>query len=305
MHVLVTGGAGFIGSHLAEALLARGDRVRILDNLDPTYDPAIKRRNVPTGAAFVEGDLLDLPPGILDGIDAVAHFAARAGVRPSLRDPATYARVNVVGTANLLAAMERSGIRRMVFASSSSVYGARPGEVFRESDATDRPASPYAASKRAAEGFCAASGLDVSVVRLFTVYGPRQRPEMAMQRFARQILAGEPVTLFGDGASVRDYTFVADAVAGLIRALDAADGFRVVNIAGGEAVRLDRVVTLLGTILDRPVRIERIADQPGDVPETRADLTVAREWLGWAPKVGIEAGLREFVGSLATGPGFG
>lgn len=299
MRVVVTGGAGFVGSHLADALLARGDEVRIVDNFDDAYDPAVKRRHVPAGAELVEADIRALPDGVFDGVDAVAHLAARAGVRPSLSDPARYARVNVEGTAAVLAAMARSGVSRMVFASSSSVYGARRGAAFRESDPADRPASPYAASKRAAELFCAASGLDVAVVRLFTVYGPRQRPEMAMQRFARQLRDGEPVTIFGDGTSVRDYTYVADAVDGLLRGLDRAEGFRVVNIAGGVAVPLHQVVDTLADAMGvRPV-VRYLPDQPGDVPETRADLSLARGWLDYVPRVGIAEGLRRFAGSLA------
>lgn len=295
MNVLVTGGAGFVGSHLAEALLARGDRVRILDNFDDGYDPAIKRRNVPEGAELVVGDVCAMPAGVLDGIDAVAHMAARAGVRPSIEDPVPYARNNVEGTASLLREMRRVGVRRMVLASSSSVYGARRGVPFHEGDCADRPASPYAASKRAAELFCAASGLDCAVVRLFTVYGPRQRPEMAMRRFARQLRDGQPVTLYGDGASVRDYTYVADAVEGLTRALDRAHGYRVVNVAGGVAVPLRQVVETLAAVMKVPLHVAWLPEQLGDVPETRADLGVAWTWLDYTPRVGLREGLERFV----------
>jgi UDP-glucuronate 4-epimerase len=222
-------------------------------------------------------------------------------VRPSLFDDAPYVQTNVVGTVALLHAMRDRGVRRMAFASSSSVYGARRGVAFREDDAADQPASPYAASKRSGELFCAAAaaswGLNVACVRLFTVYGPRQRPEMAFSRFLQQMRSGQPVTVYGDGASARDYTYVSDAVAGLIAAHDAAVGARIVNIAGGAVTPLIEAVRLLAAALGVEPRIEHLPDQPGDVPETRADLQVASRWLGWSPRVGMAEGLRRFAES--------
>lgn len=293
MRILVTGGAGFVGSHLSEALRDRGDDVVVLDSFDTAYDPAIKRRQVPTGVEVVEGDIRDraLLDRLLPRVDAVAHLAARAGVRESLADPGLYASVNVEGTAQLLAAL---GDRPMVFASSSSVYGARHGP-FLETEAADIPASPYAASKRAAELFCAASGRAVTCARLFTVYGPRQRPAMAIAKFVRQVRAGEELTLFGDGSSIRDYTFVSDVVDGLMRALDRTDRFRIVNLGGGSPIRLDALVAEIGRAVGREPRIVHAPMQAGDVPETRADITLARAWLGWSPAVGIPEGLRRYV----------
>ncbi len=282
---LVTGGAGFIGSHLVETLLGRGDRVRVLDNFDDAYDPAIKRARV--RGEVIEGDVRDeaAVAAALRGVDAIVHLAARAGVRQSFDDPAGYHAVNVEGTATLLGLREG---RPMVFASSSSVYGVRRGEAFRESDPV-APASPYAASKALAETLCA----EIAAVRLFTVYGPRQRPGMAMERFAAQLRAGVPVTLYGDGRSVRDYTYVADAVEGLLRAVDHGPGLW--NIAGGRAVPLTEVVETLAEALAVPLQVVHLPDQPGDVPETRADLTRARAELGYAPRVGLREGLGRLV----------
>lgn len=304
MNVLVTGGAGFIGSHVVEALLARGDRVRVLDNLDASYDPAQKRRQVARRADLVIGDVRDPDAAAraLAGMDAVVHLAARAGVRPSLADPAAYESTNVVGTATLLGAALGAGVARVVFSSSSSVYGARRGEAFREDDPPGAPASPYAATKQRAEAVVAAwqaeSGGAAVSARLFTVYGPRQRPEMAIHRFARLLLAGEPVTVYGDGSSLRDYTFVTDVVDGLLRALDRAEGYRVVNLAGGRPVRLDHLLDALAAALGVPLRVRHLPDQPGDVPETRADLSLASAWLGYAPRVALEDGLARFVAWL-------
>lgn len=299
--MLVTGGAGFIGSHLCDALLRAGHAVTVLDNFDPVYDPARKRAQLPGGVRLVEGNLND-PVALeaaLDGAGSVYHLAARAGVRPSLVDAAPYVSTNIAGTVALLHAMQARGVRRMVFASSSSVYGARRGVAFREDDPADLPASPYAASKRAGELFCHAAsvawGLDVACARLFTVYGPRQRPEMAFSRFLAQLRAGQPVTVYGDGASARDYTYVEDAVAGLMAAHDAASGYRVVNIAGGVVTTLADAVAALAAAEGVTPRVERLPDQPGDVPETRADLTVARGWLGWSARVGLAEGLRRFA----------
>ncbi len=296
MNVLVTGGAGFIGSHLCEALLGRGDRVRVVDVFDDAYDPSVKRRNLPKGVELVEADVRAATPAWFHGIDLVFHLAARAGVRASLGDPGLYAAVNVEGTARVLGAAARAGGPPLVFASSSSVYGARGDDRdFAEEDAADRPASPYAASKRAAELFCAASGLDVTAVRLFTVYGPRQRPGMAVERFATAALGGAPIPLYGDPASARDYTEVSDAVAGLLAAAAGTSGFHVVNVAGGRVVRLDALAAAVADAVGVPLRIDRLPAQDGDVPVTRANLDRARSWLGWAPRVDLSAGLRRYV----------
>ena len=308
MRVLVTGGAGFVGSHLCDLLRARGDQVRVLDCLDDAYDPSLKLRNLCPDDEFLCGDIRD-PDAVrraLQGVDAVAHLAARAGVRDSIRDPALYASVNVEGTATLLRCAGEAGVRRVLVASSSSVYGARTGAPFRESDPIQRPQSPYAASKAAMEAFCYAMSLPgsggpphLSVARLFTVYGPRQRPNMAIHRFCDAILRDREIEVYGDGSSLRDYTWAGDAARGLAAALDRADGFRVVNIAGGRPIRLDALIALCGRVIGRSPRLRHLPDQPGDVPETQADLTVARQWLGYAPGVTMEDGVRRFVGGIA------
>ncbi len=303
MRVLVTGGAGFIGSHAAEALLARGDQVSVIDNLDPYYDPAIKRGNLALlgdRLRFIEGDLRD-PEALgaaLEGVDAVLHLAARAGVRRSIAEPALYVDNNVRGMQLLLDAMRDRGLRRLVYASSSSVYGARSEGPFRESDPVRAPESPYAATKMAGELLAHAAsrtwGLSVSCCRLFTVYGPRQRPEMAIHLFARLALAGAPIRRFGDGNSERDYTYVGDIVSGLLAALDRPEGFAVYNLGGARPVTLNQLLDGIARAFDVTLRIEQAPDQPGDVPVTWADTSLARERLGYAPQVDLDEGLARF-----------
>jgi UDP-glucuronate 4-epimerase len=297
VNVLVTGGAGFIGQHLCRALYARGDHVRVLDNFDDAYDPSLKQ--APPFAELIRGDVCDpdVVRACLQDVDGVCHLAARAGVRESIENPEPYGRVNVGGTITLLRAMADRGIRRMVFASSSSVYGSAGGP-FRESDRADRPSSPYAASKRAGELFCVASGLDITAARLFTVYGPGQRPGMAIARFVRLARAGKHIPVFGDGTSQRDYTYVSDIVAGLLLGLDRADGFRIVNLGGGAPVALTEMLTAVADATGRQLRISWLPVQPGDVPLTHADIAVARDWLGWRPTVAFRDGVARYVASL-------
>ncbi len=294
MHVLVTGGAGFIGQHLVAALLARGDRVRVLDNFDDAYDPALK--SVPAGAELVRGDVCD--PGVvraaLRGVEGVCHLAGRAGVRESIVDPEPYGRNNVGATITLLHAMRAASVARMVFTSSSSVYGAAGGPS-RESDPADRPTSPYAASKRAAELFCAASGLDVTVARLFTVYGPGQRPGMAIARFVRLARTGETIPVYGDGTSLRDYTWVGDTVDGLLRGLDRAEGYRVVNLGGGHPVAMTELLAAVADATGRQLKVRWLPPQPGDVPVTHADPRVAWDWLEWRACTPFREGVARYV----------
>lgn len=307
-NVLITGVAGFIGSHLAEALLARGDAVAGFDNFHPYYDPAIKRRNLAALAerprfAFAEGDLRD--PAFLEGflrehpVDAVVHLAAMAGVRPSIQDPLLYADVNLTGTMRLLEAMRGAGVKRLLFGSSSSVYGGSKEVPFREDQVADRPVSPYAATKRAGEVLCHTyhhlHGFDVACMRFFTVYGPRQRPEMAIHRFTRLIEEGRPLPFFGDGTSRRDYTYVADIVDGLVKALDRARGFGIYNLGGANTVALKDLVAMLEERLGKRAVLERLPDQPGDVPITYADTARAEAELGFRARVRIEEGLDRFV----------
>jgi len=303
MHVLVTGGAGFIGSHLVEALLGRGDEVTVLDSFDDYYDPALKRANVAAWqgrARVVEGDIRDreVVVSALSGVTAVAHLAARAGVRASLSEPARYIDVNVTGTQVVLDAMVSVGVERLVYASSSSVYGARTVGPFREDDADLQPVSPYAATKLAGEHLCQAAshsrGLKVSCMRLFTVFGPRQRPEMAIHLFARRALAGLAVERFGDGTSRRDYTFVTDIVAGLISALERPRPFRIYNLGNGSPVSLKELLEGVEAVFGARIVAHPLPDQPGDVPLTWASIDRAAGELDYAPQVGLEAGLRRF-----------
>lgn len=320
MRVLVTGGAGFIGSHVVDGLRARGDEAVILDNLDPYYDPALKRENLAEvgvgrdpGVRFVEGDLrshADLDAA-LEGVHAVVHLAARAGVRSSIADPEPYVDVNLRGTQLLLQAMARHGVRRLVYASSSSVYGAREDGPFRETDPVQSPESPYAATKMAGELLVHAAtrttALQAGCVRLFTVYGPRQRPEMAIHLFARRALAGQPIVRFGDGRSQRDYTYVSDVVAGILAVLDhlatpAAFGFRVYNLGNGAPTTLAELLDTLAAVFGVEIQVQGAPDQPGDVPLTCAAVERAHEELGYATRVPLRAGLERFRTWLQARP---
>ncbi len=311
MAILVTGAAGFIGSHLVEALLARGEAVVALDNLDDYYDPALKRANLeaadPAGKApFFDRDLND--GAALDAlfrahdIDRVAHLAGRGGVRPSVADPHAYVRINVSATIALYEAMRRAGVKKMVFASTSSVYGELP-VPWREDAAADRPVSPYAASKRAAElmlhAECRLHGLAATVLRFFTVYGPRQRPDMALARFVEQALAGEPLQRHGDGTQVRDFTEVSDIVAGFLAALAQirtapAGRYELCNLGSGAPRTLNDLIAALEKELG-PLRIETRPPAPGDAPATYADLSRAKQFLGFAPAMTLERGVARYL----------
>jgi UDP-glucuronate 4-epimerase len=308
--ILVTGGAGFIGSHLVEALVGRGDRVRVLDSFDPYYDPAIKRRNlmgVRADIELIEADLRDLGAlsAAVRGMDCVVHLAARAGVRASLERPVAYMQVNVAGTQGLLEAMRDAGVTHLVAASSSSVYGARSQGPFRESDPLGVPSSPYAASKHAMEILCRTwqqlFDLQLTMLRFFTVYGPRQRPDMAIHGFARKIRSGEPITMFGDGSTLRDYTFIGDIVSGLLASIDRPLPCAVLNLGNTNPVRLDALIRELGHALGRAPIVERSGPQPGDVPLTWADVSLATQLLGYRPSTSLQHGLEHFVRWLEQG----
>jgi UDP-glucuronate 4-epimerase len=307
-HVLVTGGAGFIGSHVTARLLGRGDRVTVLDDFNDFYDPAIKRGNAARftghdGWRLVEGDIRDA--ALVDRLfrdgrfDAVIHLAARAGVRPSLREPILYEDVNCIGTLRLLEAARRHGPANFVFASSSSVYGINEKVPFAESDPVDLPISPYATTKRAGELLCFnyshLYGLRTSCLRFFTVYGPAQRPEMAIAKFTDLLARGESVPLYGNGQTRRDYTFVDDIVDGVVAALDLAPKFEVFNLGGSQTTALIDLVHAIAGELGVEARLERLPEQPGDVPITFADVGKAGRMLGYAPKVPIRAGLARYV----------
>jgi UDP-glucuronate 4-epimerase len=307
--VLLTGAAGFIGSHVAESLCAGGRRVVGLDSIDSYYDPAIKRRNLDDLAAlptfrFVQGDVRDrdLVTRVFreEGVEEVVHLAARAGVRPSIEDPVLYADVNVTGTTVLLEAARRAGARAFVLASSSSVYGARRDAPFRESDPPAVAISPYACSKQACEllgrTFAALHGLDVTALRFFNAYGPRQRPDMAIHKFSALMLAGRPIPFYGDGSMRRDHTYVADIVQGVVRALDRAPGrgWRVYNLGHSATVSLTDLVAALERTWGVTAALERLEASPGDVPLTCADLTLSGAELGYRPTTPLDAGLARF-----------
>ena len=304
---LVTGGAGFIGSHVVDRLLAAGSSVVVLDNFHDLYDPQLKRRNVAPhleheAYRLVTGDLRrpeDLREAFKGGVDKVIHLAALAGVRRSLQEPATYVDINVRGTVNVLEAARDAGVGDVAFASSSSVYGRNTKVPFHEDDRVDQPMSPYGATKRSGElisqTYCHLYGMNVSCLRLFTVYGPRQRPEMAIHRFARLIEDGEPIPMFGDGSTLRDYTFVDDVVDGILQAAERVDGYRVYNLGGSRTTALRDLISHLESAIGKQALVERLPEQAGDVQVTHADLTRSREELGFAPDIPLEEGLRRFV----------
>lgn len=306
MRLLVTGIAGFIGSHLCERLIARGHDVTGLDSFDAFYDRHVKEANVASfdRARVIEGDVLD--DAVLDRIlgssrfDAIVHLAALAGVGPSLGDPSRYMRVNVEGTQRVADAAARHGIDRIVFASSSSVYGANTKVPFHEDDRVDDPVSPYAASKRGAELALRAAvytrGIRVTALRYFTVYGPRQRPDMAIHKFTRAIDRGEPVLLRGGGETSRDYTFVDDIIDGTVAAIERDQpGYRVYNLGGCHATRLGDLVATIGAALGKDPRVEIVSELRGDVQHTLADVGRAGDELGYEPKTSVEEGVRRFV----------
>ncbi len=306
--ILVTGGAGFIGSHVCAALLERGADVVCLDDFNDYYDPAFKRANVAPFAGnarwrLVEGDIRDA--GLVEdtyrrhGVTATIHLAARAGVRPSIRQPRLYQEVNGLGTLNLLEAARATGARTFVFGSTSSVYGINSKVPFSEDDPIARPVSPYAATKRGNElmafTYHHLYDLSVTCLRFFTVYGPRQRPEMAIYLFADRLARGLAVPRFGDGSTARDYTYVDDIAAGVMAALDAAAPFEIVNLGGSRTTTLARLIELVGGALGVEPRIEELPMQPGDVPITFADVRKAKRLWGWEPRVPIEEGIGRFV----------
>lgn len=312
--VLVTGGAGFIGSHLCERLAGRDRNVVILDDLNDYYDPEIKRANVARlgrRIVFKKGDIRDtkLVTSLLKRhrVESVVHLAARAGVRPSVADPVLYAQVNVEGTSVILEAARKAGVARILFASSSSVYGKSARLPFREDDTATDPVSPYAATKRAGELLCAAHhslyGTAILALRLFTVYGPRQRPDMAIQRFARAILAGREIPMFGDGSSRRDYTHVSDIVDGIVAGLSWREGFEIVNLGGSRTITLKNLIDLLARSAGRPARLKRLPNQEGDVPATYADVSKAGRLLGYRPRVSLPVGIAGFVADLRKASG--
>ena len=309
-NILITGGAGFIGSHLVDRLLSEGGwRVTVVDDFNDFYDPSIKRDNISAHLAnpnfkVIEADIRDR--AVLErafenaSYDCLAHLAARAGVRPSLRQPRLYVETNVNGTLNLLELARASGVTQFVFGSSSSVYGINPKVPFSEDDPIFNPISPYAATKAAGELLCHSYAhlydLRIVCLRFFTVYGARQRPDLAIHKFAKLINAGKPIPVFGDGTTRRDYTYIDDIINGVRAAIDYdASKYEVINLGESRTVELRELISLLENALDMRAEIDRQPRQPSDVPQTFADITKARQLLGYDPQTQIEAGIQRFV----------
>src|SRR5881397_3794766 len=307
MRVLVTGGAGFIGSHLVEKLLASGHEVVILDDFNDFYDPQTKHANIAGLARDVTVYHVDLRDSesvrnLLhrEKVDAIAHLAARAGVRPSIQQPRLYYDTNVTGTLHRLEAARVTGVERFVFASSSSVYGASKATPFSEDEHLTQTLSPYAATKIAGEFLCSTYShlynLRVVALRYFTVYGPRQRPDLAIHQFTRRIYAGQPIDQFGDGTTRRDYTYIDDVIQGTMAALD-YDGalYDVFNLGENQTVQLKDLISAIENAVGKKAKINRLAEQPGDMPRTYADISKARKLLGYSPTTKLSEGLRKFV----------
>jgi UDP-glucuronate 4-epimerase len=307
-NVLVTGGAGFIGSNVSEALLQRGDRVVCIDNVNDYYPVAYKRENLELlrrypNFSFVEGDISDRALVdrlfVSEGFTHLAHLAARAGVRPSIDDPYVYQQANIQGTLNLLQAAVGKGLENLVITSSSSVYGNSRAIPFREDDsATDRPISPYAATKKATEvlshTYHSLYGLNINIVRPFTVYGPRGRPDMAPWLFIELAVSGKRIRKFGDGSTRRDYTFIEDFTHGFVSAIDRPFGFEVFNLGNSATVSLNEALDVVRKVTGKELNIEQLPMQPGDVEVTNADVSKARRLLGYDPCTSFADGMSKF-----------
>ena len=308
--MLVTGGAGFIGSHLCERLLSDGVKVICLDNFDSFYDPDIKIKNA-EGMIKKFQDLFELvtgdirKPDHLKGIfqknrvDFVIHLAARAGVRPSIADPLLYQDVNIRGTIVLLEACKAYKIKNFIFASSSSVYGENQRVPFTEEDLDIQPISPYGATKRSGELLCYSYhhlyGMNIACLRIFTAYGPRQRPEMAIHKFTRLIDQGEKIPIYGDGSSRRDYTYIDDLIEGILGVIRYHKGFEIYNLGESQTTSLIELIKLIEGAFGKKADIEMLELQPGDVSVTYADITKAKRMLKYQPKVKMEEGIKRFV----------
>lgn len=304
--ILITGGAGFIGSHCAARFIRDGWRVGILDEFNDFYDPAIKRANIAAldgQAAIFEGDICDeaaVGRAFAPGWDVILHLAARAGVRPSIIQPDLYVRTNVLGTVRVLEAAVKAKAAKFVFASSSSVYGAADEVPFRETAPLRRTFSPYAATKVSGEQLCSVYSslhdLPVVSLRFFTVYGPAQRPDLAIHKFTRAIWEGKPIPQFGDGSSRRDYTYIDDIVQGILGAVDYRGAkYDVFNLGESETTTLSELISSIEVALGKKAVIDRKPDQPGDMPATWADISKARELLGYSPETKISEGIPKFV----------
>lgn len=311
-HILVTGGAGFIGSHLVDTLLADGFNVTVIDNFEPYYDRRVKESNIQAHLAhpqykLVEVDIRDriaLESNLADEYHAIIHLAAQAGVRPSIKAPVVCQEINVNGTQNMLEFARSREIKQFVFASSSSVYGVNPRVPWKENDYVLQPISPYASSKVCGElmghVYTHLYGIRFLALRFFTVYGPRQRPDLAIHKFAKKMLAGEEIPVYGDGSTRRDYTFVGDTVKGIVGALHYEDSlYEIINLGNHKTVSLSEMIETLEKVLEVKAKINRQPEQPGDVPQTYADIEKARQLLNYQPGTSFHNGIVEFRRWLA------
>lgn len=307
-HILVTGGAGFIGSHLCEYLLQADHHVVCVDNFNDFYDPAIKERNI---SSIMDHPRFSLTKADIRSSDDLAmvfkktkpelviHLAAMPGVIPSIENPLNYFDVNVMGTLTVLEAMRKFNVNKLLFASSSSVYGNNSKIPFAESDPVINQISPYASSKRAGELMCytyhSLYGFDIFCLRFFTVYGPRQRPDLAIHKFTGRIIANKPIQIFGDGSSSRDYTYIADIVNGIYNSINRLEGFGIYNLGGSEPVSLCRMIETIEEALGKKAIREYLPPQPGDVERTFADISKARKELDYSPGFDFRKGIEEFI----------
>lgn len=308
--ILVTGGAGFIGSHLVERLIEKGYFVICIDNFNDYYDPELKEDNISavienSNFKLIRGDILNVPllADIFSGIQnptptKVIHLAAMAGVRPSIANPGIYVDVDVKGTINLLEMAKKYNVKQFIFASSSSVYGLNEKTPFSEDDPVELQISPYATAKRAAELYCKTYnnlyGIPTTILRFFTVYGERQRPDMAIRKFTKLIVENQPITMFGDGESERDYTYISDCIDCISSAVTKPLDFEIINIGSGKTIRLKKLIVVLEEAMRKKAQIKQLDMQPGDVPATHADISKAKKLLNYTPKITIEEGIRKF-----------
>lgn len=305
---MITGGAGFIGSHLADRLLKTGHQIICIDNFDPFYPEMIKLKNIKSALmsqhfSLLKIDIRDLQKLEMcfnaNEIDLVIHLAAKAGIRPSIADPKEYYDVNVIGTLNLLETMRKYDVKKMIFASSSSVYGINSRKTFSETDNVDFPISPYAATKKAGELLCYTYhhlyDFDIFCLRFFTVYGARQRPDLAIHKFTDRILNNQPIDIYGDGTSSRDYTYIDDIINGIVFSIEKLKGYEIINLGESRTISLNKMVETLEKFLKRKAIKNLLPLQPGDVISTCADILKAKELLGYSPKWKFEDGIQEFI----------
>lgn len=308
MHILVTGGAGFIGSHVVDKLLEQNHRVTTIDNFNTYYSPAFKRQNITEALKnsryeLLEGDITNrdwlMKVFSESKFDMVIHLAARAGVRASISDPYLYEKVNVEGTLNILESARLHKVKKVTFGSTSSIYGSNSKIPFSESDPTLQIVSPYAATKLAGEGLCSSYHhiykMDIAVLRFFTVYGPRGRPDMAIYNFTERLLSNQSIPMFGDGSSQRDYTYVDDIVQGVVATTTKEFGYEIFNLGESETTSLKDLISSIENATGKKAQIQKLPNQPGDVPRTYADISKARKILGYAPNIKVQAGIPKFV----------